>query len=287
MGWTSVKLKPGSLPVFTWKSLAAYIPWAKWTLNTAKISAILVFLQHSVDILQTEALWSSFELSKHLSLHLHVFNTKNVTSLNPYKCRFLRSVSWDFLMHETQTLILKTLPQLKSTPLLQTPLLAGRIASLVTMLRSLWIVSSPIPKALPSLYNPAPLTLVKDLTSKLLFLRWNRQDTTPFACLSWTQICKALWTSTLYHHCKFNWSVFELRGIKKPVKMFSDATQVSLCDCNFFYIISQYFYYKLRRHHYSQYQWNYQNKVWSTAVFPQLLENRRKLLLSRIASPWV
>lgn len=38
-------------------------------------------------------------------------------------------------MHQNRTLILTVLPQLQSTPFLQTPLLAGQIASLVTMLK--------------------------------------------------------------------------------------------------------------------------------------------------------
>lgn len=39
---------------------------------------MLIFPQHSVEIVQSEALFSSFELSAHLPLPLHVFNTKNV-----------------------------------------------------------------------------------------------------------------------------------------------------------------------------------------------------------------
>lgn len=38
-------------------------------------------------------------------------------------------------MHHIQTLILTILPQLQSTPLLQTPLLADYTASLVTMMK--------------------------------------------------------------------------------------------------------------------------------------------------------
>ena len=38
-------------------------------------------------------------------------------------------------MHQNQTLILTILPQLQSIPFLQTPLLAGQIASSVTMLK--------------------------------------------------------------------------------------------------------------------------------------------------------
>lgn len=45
---------------------------------------MLVFPQCSVDIVQTEALFSSFELSKHLPLPLHVFNTKTVYQLETY-----------------------------------------------------------------------------------------------------------------------------------------------------------------------------------------------------------
>lgn len=154
-----MKLKPGSLPVFTWKSLAACILWARWTFNIARTSEILLFLQHSVAILQTEALRSSFTLSKHPSSPLHVFNTKNITSLNPYKCRFVRSVNWDILMHQTQTLILTILPQLQSTPLLQTPLLAGQIASLVTMLKQPVDSFFTNPRGLGLPLRPCPLSL--------------------------------------------------------------------------------------------------------------------------------
>ena len=95
-------------------------------------------------------------------------------------------------MHQNKTLILTVLPQLQSTALLQNPLSVGQITSLVTILQEPVDSFFTNPRG-PSLsFNPAPLTLVKDLTSKLLFLRWNSQNITPFAYLSWTQICKVL-----------------------------------------------------------------------------------------------
>lgn len=55
-----MKLKPGSLPVFTWKSLGACILWARWTFNKARTSEILVFLQHSAPNRSTLKYFLSF-----------------------------------------------------------------------------------------------------------------------------------------------------------------------------------------------------------------------------------
>lgn len=183
-------------------------------------------------------------------------------------------------MHPNQQLILTIFPRLQSTPLLQTPLLAGQIASSITLLKEPVDGFFTNPKGLVVPFQTCPSRFGERLDHQATLPQTEQTESHPFACLRLDTHLQGFMNHLLVASLQIPLlCIWAARYRKRfSIKIFSDATQASLHRCNFFSIISQYFHYILRRHQYGHYQWNYQNKVWSTAVFPQLPENRGKLL---------
>lgn len=151
-------------------------------------------------------------------------------------------------MHQNQTLIPTILPQLQSTLLLQTPLLGGLITSMLKR-PTAGFFTHPKGLALPfqswpynfgeRLDQQAPVPQTEQ--TRYHPLRLPELDTNLQSSMN-EQLVASLWIplvciGTASYRKRFS------------VKICSDPAEVSLHHCNFFYIVSQYFHSKLRRHH--------------------------------------